>query len=128
MAMSRKKTQGLTEREAEILAILWRRGESNVEDVRAQMKDKPTSNTVRMLLNIMRDRGLVIDDGKGYGKQYRAKDKRETTQVSALRKLIDTLFDGSAQELVVRLTDSGEVDAEQLKTLYERAKQAKKKA
>lgn len=126
--MSRNRTQGLTEREAEILAILWREGEANVEEVRAQLKDAPSSNTVRMLLTIMLNRNLVVDDGRGYRKRYRAKDAREKTQTSALRRLMDTLFEGSAEEMVVRLTDSGEMDTDQLKALYERAKAAKKKA
>ena len=125
--MSRNRTQGLTEREAEMLAILWRQGDANVEEVRAQMKNAPSSNTVRMLLNIMQDRNLVVDDGRGYRKRYRAKDAREKTQVSALRRLMNTLFEGSAEEMVARLTDSGEMDEAQLKALYERAKGSKKK-
>ncbi len=125
--MSRKKTEGLTEREAEILSILWRLGEVTVEDIRSHMQNKPTANTVRTLLTIMQDRGLVVDDGKGYGRKYRAKVARETAQSSALRKLIDTFFSGSAQEMVLRLTDSGEMDAEQLKALYEKVQQRRKK-
>lgn len=125
--MPRKKTEGLTDREAEILSILWRLGDANVEDIRSQMANRPTANTVRTLLTIMQDRGLVVDDGKGYGRKYSAKVERETAQTSALRKMIDTLFSGSAQEMVLRLTDSGEMDADELKDLYEQVQKRRKK-
>lgn len=125
--MSRKKTEGLTEREAEILSILWRLGDANVEDIRSQMANKPTANTVRTLLTIMQDRGLVVDDGTGYGRKYSAKVTRETAQSSALRKVLDTFFSGSVQEMVLRLTDSGEMDAEELKALYEKVQKRRKK-
>lgn len=121
--MARKKTKGLTDREAEILSILWRLGEGNVEEIRQLMQDRPTANTVRTLLVIMQERGLVADDGKEYGKRYQAIVSREKAQISALQKLIDTFFAGSAQDVVLCLTDSGEVDADQLKALYERLKQ-----
>ena len=125
--MPRKKTEGLTEREAEILSILWRFGDANVEDIRSQMANKPTANTVRTLLTIMQERGLVVDDGKGYGRKYSAKVAREAAQSSALRKVIDTFFSGSVQEMVLRLTDSGEMDAEELKALYEKVQERRKK-
>lgn len=125
--MPRKKTEGPTEREVEILSILWRLGEANVEDIRSQMKNKPTANTVRTLLTIMQDRDLVVDDGKGYGRKFRANVERESTQTSALRRMIDTFFSGSVQEMVLRLTDSGEMDAEELKALYEKAQKRRKK-
>ena len=111
-----------TDREAEILAILWEKGETDVEGIRAGLTDRPTANTVRTLLGIMLERGLVADDGRAYGRKYRALVPRAQIQCSALRRLVDTLFAGSAAEVVLRLVDEGEVDAEQLQKLQKRLK------
>ena len=118
--MVRKRTQGLTEREAEIMAILWEREQANVEEIRAQLKNKPAASTVRTLLAIMIERGLVADDGSVYAKQYRALVDKDVAQKSALRRLIDTFFAGSTEEVLLRLVDEGEVDADQLKALQKR--------
>jgi predicted transcriptional regulator len=121
--MPRKRTQGFTEREAEIMSILWELGEASVEQIRERLTGAPTASTVRTLLAIMADRGLVADDGKGYAKRYHARINRAEAQGSALRRLIDNLFAGSAEALVLRLVDEGKVDIEQLQHLQTRIRQ-----
>ena len=113
--MARKRSQGLTEREAEIMSILWELGNASVEDVRRRMENSPAASTVRTLIGIMVERGLVADDGSVYGKQFHARVDKSDAQASALRRLIDNLFAGSTEDLLVRLVDEGEVDVEQLK-------------
>ena len=58
-----KRTQGLTEREGEIMSILWNLDRASVEEIRGRLKNRPSSNTVRTLLGIMVERGLEEDDG-----------------------------------------------------------------
>ena len=118
--MVRKRSPGPTEREAEILAILWDNPGADVETIRQRLKDIPSANTVRTLLGIMVERGLVEDDGKAYGRTYSARVRQDEIQRSALRRLTDTLFAGSAEEVVLRLVDEGEVDAEQLKRIQQK--------
>lgn len=118
--MVRKRSPGPTEREAEILAILWDNPGADVETIRQRLKDTPSANTVRTLLGIMVERGLVEDDGKTYGRTYHARVRQDEIQRSALRRLTDTLFAGSAEEVVLRLVDEGEVNAEQLKRIQQK--------
>lgn len=118
--MARKRTKGLTEREAEIMAILWELQEATVEDIRERLPGAPSASTVRTLLAIMTDRGLVADNGKEYARRYRARLDQTEVQRSALRKLIDGLFAGSTEAMLLHLIDEGEVDVEQLKRLQER--------
>lgn len=120
MHMPRKKTKGFTEREAEIMAILWERGNASVEEIRERLVGVPSASTVRTLLAIMADRGLVADDGKGYAKSYHPRIDQAEAQGSALRRLIDGLFAGSAEALLLRLVDEGKVDLEQLQRLQAR--------
>jgi len=119
----RKKSTGLTEREAEIIAILWNLGDAGVEDIRQRLSGNPTASTVRTLLGIMAGRGLVADDGSGYGKRYRARAPQADVQASALRRLIDTLFAGSTEAMLLRLMDREEIDIDRLKEIQQRLKE-----
>ena len=123
--MARKRTQGLTEREAEIMSILWEQGRASVEEIRRQLRDEPAASTVRTLLSIMVERGLVGDDGSVYAKKFHPLVEQSEAQGSALRRIIDSLFAGSTEEMLVRLVDEGEVDIEQLKRLQARIRSKK---
>lgn len=115
--MARKKTKGLTDREAEIISVLWDLGNANVEDIRQRLLDPPSSSTIRGLLRIMMERGLVADDGSGYGKSYHALIPKEKLQTSALQNVIDTFFSGSTEALLLRLMDEDKIDLDRLKNL-----------
>ncbi len=118
--MPRKKPTGPTQREAEILTILWERGETSVEEIRRRLRGKPSANTVRTLLGIMVERKLVAGNDKTYGRQYRALAAKGEVQRSALRRLVDTLFAGSAEEAVLCMVEEGEIDAAKLAELQQR--------
>ena len=115
--MARKRTKGFTEREAEILSILWDMRQASVEDIRKRLIGSPTASTVRTLLTVMAGRGFVADDGTGYAKLYHAKIDKQAGQHSALKRLIDTVFGGSTEAMLLRLMEEEEVDIERLKKL-----------
>ena len=117
--MPRKRTKGLTERETEILSILWELGSASVEEIRTRLPGVPSASTVRSLMGIMEERGLIVDDGTGYGKRYSSCVSQSEAQATAAQRLIETLFAGSAEALLLRLVDAGKVDAEQLKRVQE---------
>ena len=121
--MPRKRTEGLTDREAEIMAVLWQMGQASVEDIRQRLEGRPAASTVRSLLAIMAERGLVADDNTVYAKKYRPKLDQSQAQDSALRRVIDRLFSGSTEELLVRLIDEGAVDSAQLERLQKRLRE-----
>ena len=118
--MARNRTAGLTEREAEIMSVIWELGEASVEEIRLRLKNRPAASTVRTLLAIMVERKLIQDDGSVYAKRFRATADQSSVQGSALRRLVDSLFSGSTEEMLMRLVDDGEIDAEQIKALQKR--------
>ena len=115
--MARKRTKGFTEREAEILSVLWDMGQASVADIRKRLIGSPTASTVRTLLTVMAGRRFVADDGTGYAKLYHAKINKQAGQHSALKRLIDTVFGGSTEAMLLRLMEEEEVDIERLKKL-----------
>ena len=65
----------------------------------------------------MVNRGFVADNGKDYAKRYHARIDKKAGQQSVLKRLIDTVFGGSAEAMLLRLMDEEEVDIGRLKQM-----------
>src|SRR5262249_12648607 len=89
-----------TARELHIMVVLWEYGPSTVAEGRAQLTDSLSHNTVATLLTSLEDRGRVDDVEDGRAFRYRASVGREEAARSALSRIADTLFGGSAESLV----------------------------
>ena len=118
--MARRRTRGLTDREAEILVCLWETKEASVEEIRQGLTEAPTASTVRKLLSIMVERQLVAADDRKYARRYRAVKDPQDLQAPALQRLLDTLFSGSAEGLVEVLLEVGRLTPADLRRLARR--------
>jgi BlaI family transcriptional regulator, penicillinase repressor len=98
----------LTRRESQIMQILHRRRRATVEEIRAELPDAPTPSSVRKLLDIMRERGLLEREYDGPRFLYFPAARPEEARRSALRQLLRTFFDdspGSAMAALLDLSD-----------------------
>lgn len=91
-----------TERELQILKVLWDRGEATVREVyEALPADVPiVQNTVQAFLRTMEQKNLVAHRTEGRTFVYRPVQARERTSKSMLSGLLDTVFDGALDQLV----------------------------
>ena len=121
--MPRKRTEGLTDREAEIMAVLWQMGPSQRRGHPPATRRPPRRQHRALLARHLAERGLVAHDNTVYAKKYRPKLDQSQAQDSALRRVIDRLFSGSTEELLVRLIDEGAVDSAQLERLQKRLRE-----
>lgn len=114
--MARKPTTGPTERELEILKVLWQHGRGTVRQVHELLaqKEQISFSTVQTMLQIMFDKGLVARDLEGRTYEYWAASSQEDTQRTLLGDLMDRAFGGSAQALVSRALDVKRASAEEL--------------
>ncbi|MFO0958899.1 MAG: BlaI/MecI/CopY family transcriptional regulator [Isosphaeraceae bacterium] len=115
--MARPPSDTLTEREAQLMAVLWDRGPATVEQVREAVADPLADSTVRTMLRILEAKGYVERDLASRAHVYRPVVDRRNAQRSAARKLVDRLFDGSAAVLVQRLVEDRQLDAQQIEEL-----------
>jgi len=115
--MARKTTPGLTDRESEIMEILWDAGKSTSEEVRVKLSGWPHDSSVRTLLRILVEKGFVkVDSGKRPA-LYRAAVRKNKVQKRAVSHLLNRMFGGSAEKLVVRLLEDKQLSVEQLEEI-----------
>jgi predicted transcriptional regulator len=95
----------LTRRESQIMEILYRRRRATVEEVRAELPEAPSPSSVRKLLDIMIDRGLLAREYDGPRFVYFPAVKPEDASRSALKQLVRTFFDGSPGSAMAALLD-----------------------
>jgi BlaI family transcriptional regulator, penicillinase repressor len=126
--MTKPKTIDLTRRESQIMAALYRRQGATVEDLRADLPDAPSPSSVRKLLEIMIERGLVRREYDGPRFVYSPTVAPEAASRSALQHLVRTFFNdspGSAMAALLDLTPSPLPDAEyrRLSTLLKQVRE-----
>ncbi len=119
--MPRALTEILTEREAQIMDVLWRHGEALADEVRAQLPGQPHDSTVRTLLRILETKGFVAHETRGKAFVYRPAVGRAQAQRSALKNFVGRLFGGSAEDLVLRLIEDEVLTPEQLEQIRKQA-------
>jgi BlaI family penicillinase repressor len=95
----------LTRRESQSMEILYRRRRATVEDIRAELPDAPGPSSVRKLLDIMIDRGLLDREYDGPRFVYFPAAKVEQASRSALKQIIKTFFDNSPGSAMTALLD-----------------------
>ena len=98
--MTRSLHAVLTRRERQIMDILYRRGRATGADVMADLPGEPSYSTVRTQLRVLEEKGHVRHEEHGLKYVYAPAVPRHAARKSALRHLVDTFFDGSAEKVV----------------------------
>ncbi len=93
----------LSRRERQIMDILYRRGRATAAEVMEDLPGEPSDSTVRTQLRILEHKGHVRHEEEGLRYVYSAAVPRHSARRSALRHLVDTFFDGSAEKVVTAL-------------------------
>lgn len=99
-----------SERELEIMRILWERGSGTVAEVRERLVHEPAHTTVLTLLRILEGKGRVRREEEGKGHRYFPVVPREKAARSALRRVLGTVFGGRAELLMTELLAEESLD------------------
>ena len=118
-----------TESELEILNILWEKGASTVREIHEVLEQTKGSGytTTLKLLQIMHDKKLVKRDASSKTHIYRANISQEDTQGQMLKKMIDTVFNGSAMDMVMQALGKHKASKDELEQIRQYLEQADKK-
>lgn len=118
-----------TESELEILGILWERGASTVREVHEileQSKEAGYTTTLK-LMQIMHEKGILTRDASAKTHIYVANVSRERTQQQLLNKMIDTVYNGSATQLVMQALGHHRSSQEELDQIRQYLNEMEKK-
>ena len=117
-----------TERELEILTVLWHRGEATVREVYEDMsRHAPiVQNTVQAFLRTMEDKGLVSHRLEGRTFIYRPVPRREDTKQQMVSRVLQRVFDGAIDQLVQSALSLRPPTADELARLEKMIEQARR--
>ena len=125
--MARPKTDHLTPLELEIMHVLWETGAANVQTVQQLLKRELAYTTVQTMLNILHRKGKVKRALKDRAYFYKPAVSRRQEVSQHLGDLVERLFGGSAESLVVSLLETKHLTPARLARLNKLVKEAKEK-
>ena len=106
-----------TDRELDVMNVLWDAGSATVAQVRERLSDDLAYTTVLTVLRTLEQKGYVGHTGEGRAHRYRPLVKRAAAGRSALRRLVDKVFDGSPELLLTQLVSDRNLGDEELRRL-----------
>lgn len=108
-----RDTPPMSDAQREIMEIVWERGEVGVGEVwRALSEEREVArNTVLTLITRLVSKGWLVARREGNAHRYTAAFGKEAAQAEEVRRLVDTVFHGSAEGLVMTLLERGGLSA-----------------
>jgi predicted transcriptional regulator len=118
--MGERDKDTLTKLELQIMQVIWRLGASNAGAVQAGLEQQLAYTTVQTMLNILEKKGKLKRKLRGRAYEYSAKVTEARATGHAVRDLVDRMFGGSSEELVMSLIKSRQIDAKKIAELSRR--------
>lgn len=109
-----------TDRELDVMSVLWARGSATAAEVREALAEAGVElayNTVLTVLRILQDKGHIGYEVEGRAHRYLPLVQRDEASRSAVRRLLDGLFDRSPELLLTHLVRDESLDRASLERL-----------
>lgn len=97
------KTPAFTDRELDIMSVLWRRGSGSVAEVRDTLGESVAYTTILKILQILEEKGAVRHEAEGRAYRYFPVVQPQEAGGNALARILEKIFDGSAELLLTQL-------------------------
>jgi len=106
-----------TDRELDVMAVLWRKGSGTVAEVRDALDDTFAYTTVLTVLRTLEDKGFITHIAEGKAHRYLPAVTPDLAGKSALTRVLDKIFGGSPELLLTQLVSDRKLDTAELKRL-----------
>jgi predicted transcriptional regulator len=106
-----------TDRELDVMAVLWERGKATVAEVRDALEDQLAYTTVLTVLRTLEEKGHVGHEEAGKAYRYFPLVERQAAGSSAVGRLVDKLFRGSPALLLTHLVGDERLSDEELRRM-----------
>ena len=125
--MSPQPHLDLSRRERQIIDILYAQGHATAAEVQAALPEPPSYSAVRAMLRILEEKGHVRHEQDGPRYIFRPTVARDNAKKSAMRHMLQTFFDGSAEQAISALLDDhsarlSDVELDRLANLIDQAR------
>jgi len=124
--MAKSEKPVLTKLELQIMQVIWRHGASTVTAVQQALPQDLAYTTVQTMLNILLRKGKLRRELHGRAFTYTATVSEARASTHAVRDLVDRMFGGSSEELVMSLIKSRQIDPKKIAELTRRLEQEEK--
>jgi predicted transcriptional regulator len=116
--MARRKTENLTPLELEIMHVLWEVGPANVQTVQQHLQRELAYTTVQTMLNILHRKGKARRTLKDRAYFYKPAVSRSQVVGQHMSDIVERLFGGSAESLVMSLVEMKHLTPKKLERLH----------
>lgn len=124
--MAKKKTNDqLTPLEMEIMKVLWEMAPSTVQMVQQRLERGLAYTTVQTMLNVLHRKEKVSRELRDRAYEYSPAVSRDQVVTQTMRDIIDRMFGGSAENLVMSLVEARHFDRKKLAKLQQMIEEAK---
>ncbi|HEY4307295.1 MAG TPA: BlaI/MecI/CopY family transcriptional regulator [Gemmatimonadaceae bacterium] len=106
-----------TDRELDVMAVLWQHGSGTVSEVREGLEDDLAYTTVLTILRTLEDKGFVTHVAEGKAHRYVPAVTQNVAGKSALGRVLDKIFAGSSEQLLTQLVSDRNLDPAELRRL-----------
>ena len=121
--MPRKPSKTFTDRELEIMRLVWKHGEVSARQIQEDLPGDRHYNSVMTIIRVLEKKGHLTHREDGRAHIYRATVKPEASRTRVLKHLVKQVFGGSAASLVLNLVETGDLTAADLDTIRRKMKQ-----
>jgi predicted transcriptional regulator len=108
-----------TDRELDVMSVLWRLGSGTVAEVRDALEDALAYTTVLTVLRTLETKGYVRHEGEGKAHRYIPMVARDEAGARGVRRLVDKVFEGSTEALLTHMVSDRHLSREKLARLRE---------
>ena len=126
--MARTKSENLTPLELEIMHVLWAEGPANVQTVQQRLPRELAYTTVQTMLNILHRKGKVKRALKDRAYFYKPAVSRRQVVKQTVNDLVEHLFGGSVENLVMSLVETKHLTAEKMNRLNKLLKESEEES
>jgi predicted transcriptional regulator len=103
-----------TERELDIMSVLWRRGSGTVAEVREALSADLGYTGVLKMLQILEEKGMVGHEREGRAYRYHPLVQPDEAGSQALRRIVEKIFQGSAELALAHLVSDRRLEPEEV--------------
>ena len=112
--MARKPSKSFTDKELEIMRVIWKMGEASARQIQEQLSGEQHYNSVMTIIRVLERKNHLTHREEGRTYIYRPTVSRTRARKRVLSHLIQHVFDGSAASLVLNLVEAGDLSIEDL--------------